>query len=41
MSIRNVETLLGLGLKAHQSNDNIDAIYNNMADELATSAIKR
>ena len=28
-------------IKAHQSSDNVDAIYNNMADELATSAIKR
>ena len=28
-------------IKAHQSNDSVDAIYNNMADELATSAIKR
>jgi ribonuclease HI len=28
-------------VRAHQSNDNEDAIYNNMADELATSAIKR
>jgi ribonuclease HI len=28
-------------IKAHQSNDNEDAVYNNMADELATSAIKR
>ena len=28
-------------VKAHQSNNNTDAIYNNMADELATSAIKR
>ena len=28
-------------VKAHQSNDNEDAIYNNMADELATRAIKR
>ena len=28
-------------IKGHQSNDSADAIYNNMADELATSAIKR
>ena len=28
-------------VKAHQSNTNKDAIYNNMADELATKAIKR
>jgi len=28
-------------IKAHQSNDNTDAIYNNMADELATGAIKK